>query len=75
MIEYRDSSVAATLHSSGGSLHLKMLLKALVAVVWTFPTVPKLMSFEVGFSLENKKKSHEAKTGLYSGWGSVVILF
>jgi len=52
-----------------------MLLKALVAVAWTFSTVPKLMSFEVGFSLGNKKKSHGAKSGLYGGWGSVVILF
>jgi len=52
-----------------------MLLKALVAVAWTFSTVSKLMPFEVGFSLENKKKSHEAKTGLYGGWGSVGILF
>ena len=28
-----------------------MLFKALVAVVWTFSTVPKLMTFEVGFEL------------------------
>ena len=36
---------------------------------------PKMMSFEWVLSLENKKKSHGAKSGLYGGWGSVMILF
>jgi len=28
-----------------------------------------MMSFEVGFELGEKKESHEAKSGLYGGWG------
>jgi len=41
VIEYSDSSVAATLHSSGGKSSLEMLFKALVAAAWTFSTVTK----------------------------------
>jgi hypothetical protein len=44
VIEYSDSSVAATLHSSAES-SLDMLFKPLVAAAWT------IMSFEVGFEL------------------------
>ena len=36
---------------------------------------PKIMSFEWLLSLGNKKKLHGAKSGLYGGWGSVLILF
>jgi len=51
-----------------------MLFKALVAAAWTFSTVPKLCPLRWVLSLGNKKKSHGAKSGLYGGWGSVVIL-
>ena len=36
---------------------------------------PKMMSFEWVLSLGNKNKSHGAKSGLYGGWRSVIILF
>jgi len=42
VIEYSDSSVAATLHSSGGrKSSLEILFKALVAAALLFSTVPK----------------------------------
>jgi len=35
---------------------------------------PKVCPLLWGLSLGNKKKSHGAKSGLYGGWGSVVIV-
>jgi hypothetical protein len=74
VIEYSDSSVAATLHSSAESSH-DMLFKALVAAACTFSNCPKMMSFEVSFELGKYKKSHGAMSGLYGGMGSGVSLF
>jgi len=50
-----------------------MVFSALVATAWTFSTVPKWCPLRWGLSLGNKKKSHGGKSGLYDGWGSVVI--
>ena len=52
-----------------------MLFKALVAAAWTFSTVPKWCPLRWVLNFGNKKKSHAAKSGLYGGWGSVVVLF
>ena len=50
------------------------MFKALVPAAWTFSTVPKWCPLRWCLSLGNKKQSHGAKSGLYGGWGSVVIL-
>jgi len=52
-----------------------MMFKALVAADWTFSTFPKRCPLRWVLSLGNKKKLHRAKSRLYGGWGSVVILF
>ena len=71
VIEYSDSSVAATLHCNEGSLRLRCPRCSCLDVF----NCPKMMSFEWVLSLGNKKKLHRAKSGLYGGWGSVMILF
>ena len=74
-IEYSDSSVAATLYSSGGSLHLRCCSKPSSQLSGRFQLSQKWCSLRWVLSLGYKTKSHGAKSGLYGGWGSVVILF
>ena len=51
------------------------MFKALVAVACVFSAVPKWCPLRWVLSLVNRKKSHGTKSGLYGGWGSVMILF
>ena len=73
VIEYSDSSVAATLHSSGGSLHLRCCSKPSSQLPGRFQLSQNDVLLRWVLSFGNKKKMHGAKSGLYSGWGSVVI--
>jgi hypothetical protein len=50
VIEYSDSSVAASLHSSGGSVHLRCRSKPSSQMPDVF-NCHKMMSLEVGFEL------------------------
>jgi len=74
VIEYSDSSVAATLHCSAGSIHLRWCSKPSSQLPGRFQLSQNDVLW-VGFELGEKNKSHGAKSGLYGGWGSVMILF
>jgi len=75
VIEYSYSSVAATLYSSEWSLQLRCCSKPSSQLPGRFSAVSKWCHLRRGLSLGNKTNSHEAKSGLYGGWGSIVILF